>query len=243
MRTQALELIARNIESYGHHVYLVTGEASPRYAYSIGLTGTLGRELILAGAIHYSAEEAKRIINELADRLREGAASDSAFIVEGLGSFTLRSVRGHWVELLMLGALDYYGSREVAAYQVLPDKDHWTVDIPNFEEEWDAPANGPWRWLREEWLYPVPRNSLATTNLAALRGGRITEAARWEENEWELFAGAGPDVNPEDARVVPLGVLLGADESLSAVVDLGVGEALWRDKSGGPWSRWVARES
>lgn len=62
------------------------------------------------------------------------------------------------------------------------------------------------------------------------------------EDEWELFAGAGPDVKPEDVRVVPLGMLLGADESLGDVMNLEVGEALWRDSSGGPWQRWVARQ-
>jgi hypothetical protein len=76
------------------------------------------------------------------------------------------------------------------------------------------------------------------TNLDALRGAPITEACRWEEDEWEMFAGAGPDVAEEDARLVPLGCLLASDPSLAAVVDLEVGKGLWREP-GGAWVPWV----
>lgn len=238
MKADALEVIEHNIALHGHHVYLVTGEASPRYAYSVGLTGTLGIELLLAGAIQFSAEEVRRIVNGVAEQLRHGVGAESAINLDTLGSFTLRRVHSGWVRLLMLGAVDYYRDREVVAYQILPDEAHWTIDIPALDDEWSAAANQPWRWLQEEWPYEVPRSSLATTNLGALRGCRITEAARWGEDEWELFAGSGPDVKPADVRVVPLGVLLGVDETLSAVVNLGVGQALWRDESAETWKRW-----
>ena len=34
----------------------------------------------------------------------------------------------------------------------------------------------------------------------ALRGERVTEAVGWEDVEWELFVGAGPDVPNDDLR-------------------------------------------
>lgn len=64
---------------------------------------------------------------------------------------------------------------------------------------------------------------------AALRGAPITEAARWEPDQWELFAGPGPDVRKEDVRAIPLGTLIGVDPSLDEVVRMDVGRALWRD--------------
>ncbi|MEP7122893.1 MAG: DUF4262 domain-containing protein [Byssovorax sp.] len=242
MRADALEIVEHNIALHGHHVYLVTAEASPRYAYSIGLTGKLGTELLLAGAIQFNAEEVRRIVNGVAEQLRHGVDAGSVISLDTLGSFTLRGVHSGWIRLLMLGAVDYYKDREVVAYQILPDEAHWTIDIPALNDEWSAPANQPWKWLREGWPYEVPRSSVATTNLRALKGGRITEAARWEEDEWELFAGSGPDVKPPDVRVVSLGALLGMDETLSAVVNLGVGQALWRDESAGSWKRWGNEE-
>lgn len=72
-------------------------------------------------------------------------------------------------------------------------------------------------------------SSTAATDLAALRGDRVTEAARWEEGYWELTAGEGPNVPEDEVRIVPLGTLLAADPSLMPVVSLPVGGGLIRD--------------
>ncbi|MBX3187646.1 MAG: DUF4262 domain-containing protein [Labilithrix sp.] len=239
-RAVFLELIRQNVATYGRHIYLVSGDAWPRYAYTIGLTETLGSELILAGGIYYMAESVHRVINVLADRLENGCSVDSVMSVEGLGAFALGPTRDEWVEQLMLGAVDYYRGRPVAAHQVLPAREHSTIDVPVMSEPLASPVNRAWRWLAEEWPYSVPRRSTATTNLAALRGAPITEAARWEEEEWELFAGPGPDVERQDVRVVPLGVLLGHDETLNAVVNLAPGQGLWRDEGERRWHPWGA---
>ena len=242
MRDAALRLIESNIAQYGYHVYIVSGGASPRYAYTIGLSDRIGSELILAGCIHYSAREAKRIIDEVAHSLQRGASPVLAIDVSPLGSFRLEKAGDSCVNLLMLGALDYYKNRGVAAYQLLPDEEHWTVDVPRLHEHWSATSDPAWKWMWEEWPYRVPRSSVAATNLSALRGGRITEAARWEEDQWELFAGPGSSVEQEHMRVVPLGVLLGVDTSLVPVTDLDIGQGLWRDESSGPWHPWHPRE-
>ena len=93
-------------------------------------------------------------------------------------------------------------------------------------------------WLKSPWNYPIPKRSIAITNLDALKGKAIAEAARWEENEWELFAGAGPDVDKADVRIVPLGTLIGADSSLEAAAGLDVGQALRRDPDDLEWREW-----
>jgi hypothetical protein len=80
------------------------------------------------------------------------------------------------------------------------------------------------------------------TNLDALRGKPITEAVRWEENEWELFAGAGPDVEDHDIRIVSLGTLLGSDRSIEVVAGLAVGEGLWRHPADLKWQPWKKNE-
>jgi hypothetical protein len=237
VKAEALEIIERNIADFGHHIYLVTGEASPRFAYTIGLSSTVGSELLLAGASFYSADQVRQIINRIGDVLKQ-SGDVSKVDLDELGTFTLKKASPEWIESLMLGAVQYYSGKSVSAWQVLPDEDHWTVDVPKLHESPTAAANRPWTWFFEKWPYRVPRHSIAMTNLAALKGATITEAARWEETEWELFAGPGPDVKREDARVVPLGVLLGADATLRAVVDLEVGGALWRDDEGGDWNVW-----
>ncbi len=238
-RAAMLELIGRSIQASPFHIYIVSAGTVPRFAYTIGVRQSLGAELILAGAIYYSADDVYRTLHVIRERLVGGASPAAVLSVDGLGSFRLHKAHRSWTGSLLLGALDYYRIGEVDAYQVVPDDAHWTVDIPDMEKAWSATAEPVWQWLREAWPYDVSPKSTATTNLDALRGARITEATRWQETEWEMFAGPGPDVTYEEARVVPLGCLLAADPSLRPVVDLEIGKGLWRDDDGSDWTPWV----
>jgi hypothetical protein len=237
-RQLALEQIRQNIARHGHHLYVVLGANGPRFAYTIGIRQSLGFELILAGAYFYTTDDVLRIVNEIAANLTPQRAGErSLFEVPSCGSFALHPAHSSWATMLMLGALDFYGVDESPAFQIVPDQPHCTVDVPDLREPWSPTTAPPWRWLREPWTYPIPSKSSAITNLAALRGEHITEAVRWEDDEWELFAGAGPDVPKDELRIVPLGILLAADESLVPVVNLAIGEGLWRDAVS-DWHPW-----
>jgi hypothetical protein len=235
-RESALELIRSNIACHGHHVYQVSGGGPlPRYVYTIGLSEHAGAELILAGASFFSGDDAVRIINEIAAGLDP---SKTSFTIEALGRFSLRQADLSWTSALMLGAVDFYGNTSVQAWQVVPDPANWTLDIPDLRKPWSASGELVWQWMHVPWRFAVPSTSTAVTNLAALRGDRVTEAARWEEERWELFAGAGPDVPGDQIRIVPLGTLLGADPSLVRVTSLPVEGAIWRDPQEGEWQFW-----
>lgn len=234
-KTSALELIRRNIAEYGHHSYLVQGGPEPRFAYTIGLRESHGVELVLPGGSLFNAAAVFLIIDRVVERLRAGAPLDSAFDVDDLGTFRLREAHQSWVRLLLLGALDYYRTPEVRAYQIVPDDDHWTVDVPDLREPWDPTLEPAWKWLCEDWPYAVPSGLHATTNMEGLRGGRIARAARWEDDDWELFTASGPD---EEPWMVPLGTLLGVDASLARVLDLKIGECLRRDEDR-EWEPWT----
>lgn len=241
-RKRALDDIRDNIARSGQHIYVVSGDNSPRFAYTIGLSESIGVELILAGAIVYMKDEVLKVINDFAMRLK-AHRDQQVFKIAGLGSFTLRKAHSSWTTELMLGALDYYAVRDIPTLQIVPDKAHWTIDVPNLSAAWNASTEPVWRWLKEPWTFPVPRNSMAATNLAALRGGRITEVVRWENDYWEVFAGAGPDVTKDETRVVPLGTLVATDDSLVPVVSLALGEGLWRDAgTGSEWHPWRKRQ-
>ncbi len=234
-KKQMLDRIRENIARSGQHVYVVSGEDTPRFAYTIGVSESLGVELILAGAIFYMKDEVVKIINDIAAQLK-AQRDREVFEVAGLGSFTLRKVHSSWATEFMLGAFDYYQKRDIPALQIVPDKAHWTIDVPDMSVPWSATKEPVWQWLHEPWTYPVPKDATAATNLAALRGDRITEVTRWEEDEWEMFAGAGPDVAKDEMRVVSLGTLVAADKSLVPVMNLAIEEGLWRDP--GPDSEW-----
>src|SRR5262247_394084 len=89
-----LEVIRANIAKYGHHITLVSGDALPRFAYTIGIIGV---ELVFAGGAFYSAEEAQGIINEIAKNLVAASTPDHlTVVVDELGSFSLRQADMSW---------------------------------------------------------------------------------------------------------------------------------------------------
>jgi hypothetical protein len=208
------------------------------------LRESIGSELILAGAIFYMKDEVVKIVNFIADRLRlEGGVQEAkSCSVGSLGLFGLRKAHPSWTSKLLLGAFDYYGTDEIPVLQIFPDEAHWTVDVPDMGKPFESSSAPAWRWLYEPWTYPVPEDSVAATNLAALRGERVTEAVRWEEDEWEISAGPAPDVPKDEMRVVPLGTLIAADPSLSRVVNFALEEGIWRD-SDSDWQPWGDSES
>jgi Domain of unknown function (DUF4262) len=237
-REQAIDQIRENIVRKGFHTYVVSGGGDPHYAYTIGLTERLGAELILAGSYFYKLDEMPQIIASVVDRMSSSNSLDGGTIsLAPWGTFSLRAVDESWIKLLMLGALDFYQSKAIRAFQLVPDDSHATLDVPQMNRPWNPEREPAWRWLQQRWPYAIPSESMAITNLAALRGERTTEVMRWEADEWEIFAGAGPDVPQEERRVVPLSVLLATDETLRPAVDLAVGAGLWRDAES-PWHPW-----
>lgn len=243
MRTEARDLITRNIQAHGFHSYTVSGGGVPRYCYTIGLSPVIGAEVILAGAYFYRFNDAPEVVRGVAQELlRTPAWPAKTISLEPLGVFSFRRVEVGWARSLMLGVSDYYREDNIPAYQIVPDDLHRTIEIPDLGFAYGPETAPGWRWLHEEWVYPIPRLSAGITNLEALRGARITEVVRWEEDEWELFAGAGPDVPEEDIRVVPLGILLGSDNSLEPITALTVGSGLWREGLSG-WHPWQVPES
>ncbi|HWX55735.1 MAG TPA: DUF4262 domain-containing protein [Verrucomicrobiae bacterium] len=241
-KRQMLERIRENIARSGQHVYVVSGGETPRFAYTIGVSESVGVELILAGAIFYMKDEVVKIINDIATQLK-AQRDRELFEVTGRGSFTLRKVHSSWAAEFMLGAFDYYQKRDIPALQIVPDEAHWTIDVPDMSAPWSTTKEPVWQWLHEPWTYPVPKDATAATNLSALRGDRITEVMRWEEDEWEMFAGAGPDVPKDEMRVVSLGTLVAADISLAPVMNLAIEEGLWRGPDpDSEWHPWRKRQ-
>jgi hypothetical protein len=224
-------------------VYLVTGGPSPRWQYTIGLAPRHGAELLLAGATAYPGDVAVRVLQELVSRVGRVDTNGTGLPIEGLGTFTLRPVHRSWTDRLALGAQDFYQDENVPVWQIMPDEQHWTVDTPDLACPRNPNVEPVWRWLTEPWPFAVSTRSIAVTNMAALRGQRVTEGARWALDEWELFAGAGPDVRPEDVRRVPLATLLGADPTLVRMTELEVGVGLWRDPTDLVWQEWRQRRN
>jgi hypothetical protein len=236
-RAGALARIREHIERRGQHVYVVAAGTVPRWAYTIGLTEAIGTELVLAGGASFGDDDVVEILNDIADALRSDPALRK-LMVDGAGTFTLRAADASWVQDLLLGARDYY-QRDVTALQVVPDAEHLTGDTPDLSQPWRADDQRAWRWLREPWELPVPSDSTAVTDLDALRGAPVLEAARWEEDQWELFSAPGDELPRERIRLVPLGTMLALDGTLAVVTHLRVGDGVVREDGGSEWSEWA----
>ena len=243
-RLKAHGEIREHIAQHGFHTYVVTGGGYPHFGYTIGLTESLGAELILAGSYFYKLDDVSKVIKSVKGTLLPLVDWNAARAeAESWGSFSFREVETSWATALMLGAFDYYPGRSIEAYQIVPDEAHSTIDVPDLSQPWSPTHTPGWRWLNEAWTYPVPKDSVALTDLDVLRGARITEVMRWEEDQWEIFSCSGPEIPESERRVVPLGVLLEADKSLLPAVDLRVETGFWRseDSEWHPWT-WVAPE-
>lgn len=238
-KRQFLDLIKLNIEKYGYHVTTVNSMIEPRYAYTIGLSKLFNFELIFAGGIYYLKQDLLLIFDALFKELKRGKnLTNQRIAVDALGYFSLANVNSSWSNLMMLGVFDYYKTSHVKALQILPDEKHHTLDIPNMQKEFIASSEPIWQWLTRDWEYSVPNDSTVVTNINSLLGETITEVMRWENNEWEMFAGAGPDVQKKDIRVVSIGTILGIDKTLLPALDLKIGKGLWRDSVKSSWNSW-----
>lgn len=239
-RTRSLQQIQRNIDAFGYHVYAVSGGAVPRFIYTIGLSPTLGAELIFAGGALYFLDEIRAIIEHLRGHLLDPGRNIATDAVGLLGTFFLREVHRSWADALLLGAIDFYSGETVTALQCVPDEAHMTIDVPDLSTERCGHSQPVWRWLTDAWPYSCAQSASATTNIAALRGAPITEVARWEENYWEMFAGNGQEVTEDEARIVPVATLLAADPTLARALELEIGDGLWRHTEAGEWTPWRA---
>jgi len=238
-RDDFLRRIQSNIQDNGYHVTLVNGIDMPRFAYTIGCKEKFGAELIFAGGEYYSKNNISDIIDKLVKELRKGTDWQNLSItINSLGTFSLSKTDKSWSELLALGVFDFYNEDDIQILQIIPDKYHLTLDTPDMSKKFEVSLQPIWQWLVREWDYPIPRNATVVTNLDVLYGKKATEVMRWEIDEWEIFAGAGPDVPKEDMRTLPLGILIGIDKSLEAVFSLEVGKGLWRDPVELEWNDW-----
>lgn len=234
-----LKNIESNINNYGYHLTIVKNGLCPRFVYTIGMVQQIGCEIIFAGGLFYSNEEVRRIIDGTIVKLKEKEDWGQLNLkIESLGDFTLSSVDSTWSKLLILGAYDFYEKKEIRTIQILPDNNHYTLDIPKLSEKFNADKEPIWQFLVHEWNYPISKDVTVVTNLKVLFGEAITEIMRWEEDEWEMFSGAGTDVVKQDIRIVPIGTILGIDNSIEPALKLVIGKGIWRAEKEGKWNEW-----
>lgn len=220
------QTIKDNIKNHGYHIYTVKFAPYPRYIYTIGLSKELGHEFILAGGYFYSINEAVALLKERIN----------AFKLNPNDSLDLYNVHHSWSNELMLGAIEH--DSNMKAYQFRPPSLNGFIDVPNMELPLKSSEEPSWKWLIEKWPFQISDKLEAVTNISALKGKALTEACRWDDDEWEIFNGSGPDTPKEDLRIVSLGFLLGHDESLAQIIENNDCPFWFRESGMQPWFKW-----
>jgi hypothetical protein len=220
-------------------MYMVVGDQTPRFAYTIGLHETLGHEYIIAGCAFYREAELADVINTVAKNALKSHSSPTTSkpVAEfgKFGSFSVRDVHESWARKLALGAFDHYENQAIRFFQIIPDKEHHTIDVPDMEQPW---GNDPvWQWMDSSWPDEIPESATVIADLGALQGYYITECTRWESDEWEMFAADAQELQQEDMRRIPLGILLGTDPTIAEVLMLEVGVLAYRSYEEQIWHR------
>ncbi|MGE0488926.1 MAG: DUF4262 domain-containing protein [Vulcanimicrobiota bacterium] len=240
-RRQLLAQIRSNIERSGRHIYAVGGGAAPPFYYTIGLYPKHGAELVLAGGLGLPPGAVGHLIDQAARHLESLLKpEDFKFEFPDCGRWQLRRADPSWSERLLLGAHDYWDKR-VPAWQLVPDAEHTTIDIPNLAVPFCVEPT--WRFFHEDWPYSVEAGCPVMTHLDALKGELIRKLVRWKSDFWEMYASAGQEVDESKVVDMPLGVLVAYDPTLTAVMDLPVGSGLERTMlepgKPGPWKVWA----
>jgi hypothetical protein len=238
-KTEFLDTIHSNINNYGHHITIVKSGTVPRYAYTIGLTKNLGFELVLAGGFYYNMEEFNSVINSVALQIQTNIKPENKIVtIDFFGDFLLQEVDKSWSQIMLLGVYDFYETNQIEVLQILPTLDYYTNEIPNMSEVRSIDLHPIWKWLTETWSFAISPTSKVITNLQALQNHKITEIMRWESDEWEMFAGSGPDVEKDEIRIVPFGTMIGLDSSILSSINLEMGKGMWRDSEELVWNDW-----
>lgn len=237
LREKWLGTIRDNIKRHGFHIYIVQQGAYPRFAYTIGLTESHGAELVLPGAIFYDVDDLSEILHAFHRKWKGPKGSTKPLVLEGHGSFALHEADRTWVSRLLRGARDHY-QRDITAFQIVPDDDHRTLDVPDMRVAYSPSSEPVWQCVEKPWPYEIPEDSTVITNLDALRGAPITEVCRWEDDYWEAFAGDGTETPEADTRVVSPLWLVASDPSLAPMLGLEVEKGIHRSARGA-WKPWV----
>ncbi len=237
------KVIRRNIINHGHHMTSVLGGESPGYLYTIGLKERVGGELVIAGLSNLGIPLAGHLANEFSARLRDGEAADKiVYEVETVGSFKLTPAHTSWTGRLMLGVKDFYKTKKVVAWQIVPSNQKPHIDTPDLSQPFDVQREPVWQWLDGGWPYRVSPDSAVATDVPALQGRPIIQLIRHSEEEWEMLAEPRPNLTVEDIRVISLATMVGHDPSLAGALNIKIGMGLYRntDKKGspGPWLTW-----
>ena len=239
-RSEILQLIRQNIDVAGYHTTFVGLDASPRFAYTIGLHERFDAELIFAGGCLYSNRMVEEVFSAVRNHWIQEGRQSWDFEIDVMGeNFSLRRVDKSWVRFTVLGVLDYYDVIQIPLVQVVPPDSKVTIDIPDMTKMFGE-SSGVWQYLDDTMSRPSYAAGTVIADIDFLtRKFEITELVRVDFDEWEMFTGDPTCFDKNEIGIIPIGVALHHDNSLIASLDISVGKGLYRADGDAEWIDWV----
>ena len=187
-------------------VYVQQSEV-PSFAYTIGLSALCGNELIFAGGLRFYFDDVETVLLEIArDIIASKIVGHTGFfVVRDLGEFDLRPVLDEWVRAFdpAVPASGY----PIHWLQVMPTGENLTIDVPDLSRPRPLDAQDPFRWLDRDWNLGAPHDAHLVTTLSVLRGAPLRTVYRWELDQWEVLDLPAGEIDHDEARVAPIGLL------------------------------------
>lgn len=241
-----------DVHSFGWHVVNASdGDGLPRWAYTVGLTHTVGGpELVMCGLdgplLHRCLNAAGRAVRAGLDR------ADGALVGDVLDGFDvqLRTVAPGWGAALFDRLRWFTRVAEPAVVQVVwPDQEGHFPDDPAFRagladrqgQLWLPPGEHPagpwWAWSVEcGWpLGPDAGGKVFVDRRVAASGAPIVGVSRDADDDW-WFVADDPSWDSDDVVAVHLTHVLAGDPTLAAQRALGPRTTAWRTEVGGEWT-------
>lgn len=137
---------------------------------------------------------------------------------------------------MLFGLDDYYDGASKQVLQIVPDKKHFSIDIPDMSVRFSEKREPIWQWLVVDWQFPFPDDSVVVTDMDAMRGKPILEVLRVGETEWQMFHDIRDSYDDEDVQIIPLGTLIAHDPTLLATMNITIDECMSRESEDDDWS-------
>jgi len=252
---ESFERTLSDIEKYGWHAMIITGETWSRFAYTVGAYDALGLpELIVVGLTEKTAHTALHLAIKAMQSGTDLTIGRHADIIGGVG-VEVRPVSREWYEHVMYRTNWYYSGDRVPVLQIIyPDLDghfQWDEDFNDyFLQPLLTPGAQQNHREKDFWALNDPESALFSWKFTEPPHTRVylsetvqkkeeavtyvshdTSDGAWQFLGDKMADGGGPVISCFHHPVDD-------DRSLEELHDLPLGWYAVRDKPGAPWQRF-----
>lgn len=232
--------IVDNIEKYGCHVIMVSGDHLPGSVYSIGLYEKFGHPEIICFGMDLNMMAS--LTNEVCEWIKESNTIEPYIpyddYLENADVKFIPVDKVFYDDYLNFGINYYEGTNFPVLQMVWPDKEN--------KFPWDEGFYQPWKFQQPlldrdiDFKFYEERNLGVYTTKEVVKGDPILYVYHDNDGDWQFHTTDDPDFN--DAIIVSLKEIIKLDSSLNELYDLKPGWSAFRANKNDKWKRLKGEE-